>query len=159
MDKKTKIFFTLFFLLVIGAVFFSFYKYFIVRDYDVRLEADCDPAIESCFIYTCEPADDSECPENPEERVSYYKMIEKKASKIELCNPGEEGCEAGGCTRGDDCREIFCGEISSREEDGCMYPELYLELNPPLPVAETSDFMGIDTGVSSSASTVDAAVY
>lgn len=82
MDKKSKIFFAVFFSVIIIMIGVSFYKYFVLKDYYIQLEADCNPEQEECLSYVCDPADDSECPEVEADRVSHYKLIEKKASAI-----------------------------------------------------------------------------
>ncbi len=116
MDKKSKILIIIFFLLLIGTVSFTFYKYGIKKDYLIYGFSSCDPISESCFYYPCEEEDNS-C--NPEE-IEYYKKVEKKASKIELCDTNNEGCNPLNCElREKDCTEIFCSEDSLEEGEAC----------------------------------------
>jgi len=105
MDKKSKNFFLIFFTAVFIVTAISFYKFYLLKDYYLKLETVCDPTKEACFIYECDPAEDSQCPENPDERVSYYKLIEKKAYALPNCNPDDPNCPPPACRAGEDCRQ------------------------------------------------------
>ncbi|MDD4901486.1 MAG: hypothetical protein PHS62_05335 [Patescibacteria group bacterium] len=126
MDKKSKIFFSVFFIAVFIVTAASFCKFYIFKDYYITSEAACDPAAEQCFIYECDPADDNECPENPAERLSYYKLIEKKAKAMPVCNPNGENCPPLACRAGEDCREILCDEAARISGESCSEPAMYL---------------------------------
>jgi len=119
MDKNSKIFFIIFFSITIFAVSLSFYKYFIVKDYYITLEAECNPESEKCFVFKCDPAEDSECSENVEERTSYYKLIVKKASTISLCDSGDSECQEIVCKQDEECEEIFCDSADLGEDESC----------------------------------------
>lgn len=104
-DKKIKRFFQGFLILFFVIASFSFYKYFIAKDYYVRIEVPCDREKEICFIYDCEAQGD-ECIAG--EEVYYYKILKKKASKIPLCDPVDPYCSANDCVAGMDCTIIEC---------------------------------------------------
>lgn len=127
MDKKTKIFFVIFFTIILAVVLFSFYKFFILKNYYITSELECNPATESCFINTCDPAEDNTCVADKSKRVSYYKLIEKKAFKIPLCDPSAESCAPLSCEGDSDCKITLC----DKTKEDCMYPELYFQNNPP----------------------------
>lgn len=129
MDKKSKIFFAVFFALIFIAAGFSFYKFYVLKDYYVKIEADCDPATERCFVYECDEEADGECPADPKERVSYYKLIEKKAYAIPLCDPNSEDCPPLACEPEEDCAEIICDEAAEAEGEICNDPAEYLKNN------------------------------
>lgn len=118
MDKSRLFFGVVFFLFFVVAGI-SFVRYFILRDYLVQAEISCDPSAESCFVYTCDPIDDSECPEAEDERTSYYKLIQKKAFTLPDCEPGSEGCPELECVEGEDCQVILCDQ----ETEECSQPE------------------------------------
>jgi len=101
-------------------VSFTFYKYYILEDYYIIAETDCAPDSEKCFIHECDPALDSECPEAVADRVSYYKLIKKKAYNMPSCD-GSAGCESLSCGQGEDCAEIICDESTKNNEDVCNY--------------------------------------
>lgn len=122
-----KIFFSVFFLAVFIVVAASFYKFYVLKDYYVKLEAECDPAAEKCFVYECDPAVDAECPANAAERVSFYKFIEKKANLLPLCAPADANCPSMACQAGEDCREILCDETAKTEDESCNDPAEYLK--------------------------------
>jgi len=84
MDKNSKILFSCFFLLIAVITAVSLYKFFIFKDYYIEFEIACDPEIEECLVYECDPSEDEACPEDPEERIYYYNLMEKKAGDIPL---------------------------------------------------------------------------
>ena len=64
----------------------SFYRFFVLNDYLVNYEDDCDPYTESCFLY-CE---DEECSD-----PFYYSVIERHADEIyNLCGTDVTACDA-----------------------------------------------------------------
>ncbi len=128
--KKEKILIVSFFTILIAVVAITYIKYFILKDYYIQAEIDCDPKTESCFIYECDPADDEECPENPDERISYYALVMKKASQIPLCDPNDESCDALYCEEGMDCSIIYCNEETKEEGMECNDPAIYNKNNP-----------------------------
>lgn len=140
MDKKSspeanqplaeKIFFIIFFSIAFVVISIAFYKFYILKDYYIKSEADCDPEIEKCFVYECDPAVDTECPENADERLSYYKLIEKKASALPLCDSSSPDCPPIACQEGEDCKELLCDEAAKTQDEKCNDPEEYLKNNP-----------------------------
>ncbi len=132
MDKKSKIFFLVFFLLIAIVTVITYMKYFVAKDYYITAQADCDPATEVCFAHTCDPEIDGECPEDEADRVSYYKLVNKRANLIPLCDPNEEDCNALECLEGMDCQVTYCDEDNVPEGEECNDPEKYLEENPPV---------------------------
>ncbi len=115
-DKKTKIFFIVFFAAALIATGISFYKYFILKDYYIKTQVECDPKTESCFIYECDPEEDSECPEDQNERISYYKLVEKKAYAVPICDSVSPDCQPFACQEGEDCKEILCNDETAKTE-------------------------------------------
>lgn len=129
MDKKSKIFFSVFFSIAFIVTAISFFKFYILKDYYIKSETACDPATEKCFIYECDPAVDTGCSENAAERISYYKLIEKKASALPLCDPNDTGCPALTCQAGEDCKETLCDETTIVAGEQCSDPAEYLKNN------------------------------
>lgn len=140
MDKKNKIFFWIFFTLIAVVVTVTFSKYFILKDYYIQAQADCDPAVSACFVSTCDPTTDSTCSQDPAQQTSYYKLVTKKAYDIPLCDPNDEKCQALECLSGQDCKVEFCAEATKPEGEECNDPVKYNEDNPP--AADSSDFSG-----------------
>ena len=132
-SASSKIFFWVLGLLILGSVAVTFWRIVLNRDYIISAEQECDPATETCFIYTCDPEADSECPADEAERISYYKLIHKNAKNIPLCDtlsgecPTELNCEEGEA----DCEMILCDESTVAEGETCNDPEKYLKENPP----------------------------
>lgn len=143
MDKKSKIFFLVFLLLIIGSVALTYWRIMVKRDYIISAQTSCDPALESCFVYECDPEDpeDPECATLPEEeRISYYKLIDKNAKNIPLCDAEAESdsAEAGKCPKEltceegeEECETILCDDSNVPEGESCNDPEQYLKDNPP----------------------------
>ncbi|MDD5750164.1 MAG: hypothetical protein PHU56_00735 [Candidatus Pacebacteria bacterium] len=125
MARKSKIFFIVFFFLVLAGVGVSFCKYFVLKDYYIRAEVECDPRMENCFMAECDPLSDDECPESPDERISYYKIVEKKAYDIPLCDSDSPDCQPFTCGQSDNCREIFCDETARPEGASCSNPGMF----------------------------------
>jgi len=133
MDKKNKIFFAVFFTLIVAVVAITFTKYFVAKDYYIEAEADCDPYTEKCFIWECDPeaTDEAEkCTGDQENDISYYKIVQKKANLIPLCDPNDEDCDALSCSPGMDCEETLCDESAIEEGQQCNDPEKYTQENP-----------------------------
>jgi hypothetical protein len=124
-----------FFLVIITVVIITFFKYFIVKDYIIQAEADCDPMTEACFIYECVPGVDEDCaddPEDPEAKLSYYKIVEKKAYLIPDCDPNDENCDALNCQGIDEenCLETLCNDQTKDEGMECVDPADYSASHP-----------------------------
>ncbi len=93
MNKGNKILLAIIVLLIIYAIAAAYYRFFITRDYQVVAEISCEPETESCFSY-----------EDEETELYYYKLINKNAANVPVCNPGI-----------DECEELFCED----EEENC----------------------------------------
>lgn len=84
----------------------SYYRFMVAHDFLVLHDLECDPVLESCFIY-CE-AGGYDC-----EEPDYYYLVEREAAElIKLCGselkPSE--CDAAyECVLGEEfCETIFC---------------------------------------------------
>lgn len=134
MDKKSKILFIVFALLIAGSVAVSYYKFMVARDYIIHAEAECDPYTEACFVYVCDPApeaDGDDCTGDPEEDTWYYKRIERNAKNIPLCDPNGEDCDALTCPEGEaECSYILCDEETVGEGETCNDPAAYTLAHP-----------------------------
>lgn len=139
MERKSKIFFAVFFLLIIGAVGAAYYRIMIKRDYIIEAQTDCDPTAEKCFIWNCDPnaKDETEkCTGDPEKDTWYYKLSFRNAGRVGLCDPNkDEDCAPMACKTGEqECSEVFCDENTKKQyeqEADCNDPEEYLKNNPP----------------------------
>jgi hypothetical protein len=135
MNKKTKIFFLIFVLLIIGSVSFTFYKIIILKDYVVEAQIDCDPESEACFIWECDPSSGDEweaCTGDMEADIWYYKIARRNASRISDCDPEmDEECDQWTCEIGEaDCEETLCSQEDEEVGEACNDPEQYILDNP-----------------------------
>jgi len=137
MDKKSKIFFIIFGLLIIGSVAFTYYKIMIKKDYIIEAQTDCDPYVEQCFLWECDPESDVEgeaCTGDPENDSWYFQVARRNAANIPLCDPDkDENCDPWTC--GDqeaDCSTEFCTEdqLEAQYATACSDPVKYNEENP-----------------------------
>lgn len=128
MDKKNKILIWIFALLLLGSVTTAFLRYFIFLDYTIKAEIDCDPEVDSCYVYICNPKEE-ECTGDPEEDTWYYKVIYKKAFNFLQCDPNEdENCVIDCYLGEEDCEIELCDATDPVNGQECMTPEKYLEL-------------------------------
>ncbi len=113
-QTKNKIFWITLVVLILISIILTYIRIFIKKDYMIMSEVSCDSSVESCFVHTpeelCEESEDFSCVENTEE--VFYKIIYKKASNIEYCNPSD-------LEEGEECPELECVEGESEEE--CYY--------------------------------------
>lgn len=135
MDKKSKIFLAVFFLLILGSVGATYWRIFVKHDYIISAQTDCDPTIDKCFIWECDPASTAEgeaCTGDPEADTWYYQIVNRKAANIPLCDPNDENCQALVCDEGEkDCEVVFCDDTNKIEQKvECNDPVQYNIDNP-----------------------------
>lgn len=151
MDKKSKIFFVVLLILIGGSLLAVFYRYFVIRDYMITAQADCDPSTEACFVYVCDP-ESEECTGDPEEDTTYYSVIHRNAKYMPICDPSDEGCEAFVCPEGEpDCHVDFCDPETVSEGTVCNDPVTYTLSHPTEETENTIDDTG-DMGSAASES-------
>ncbi|TAK96862.1 hypothetical protein EPO05_00740 [Patescibacteria group bacterium] len=136
MDAKSKILLLVFVILIIGSVGFTYWRIMVQRDYAISAQTDCDPYVDKCFIWECDPNSTVEgeaCTGDPEADIWYYQVVNRKAANIPSCDPNkDEECQALVCPEGEvGCETIFCDE-TTKEDQGveCSDPVQYAEENP-----------------------------
>lgn len=121
LDTKTKIYYLVISSLILVAVAITFFKYFVFKDYVVVTQVECDPTLERCFVAACDPSQDETCSENPSEQTSYYKIIQKKASHMPMCDPADATCIVS-CSGDLSCKEILCDDLTTQDGESCSDP-------------------------------------
>lgn len=92
---------------ILGTLWYAFNRFYIERDYLISQEVSCDPGIENCFVWQCDPTTET-CSEKEEDNIAYYKIIEKRAFNIPECT-AEEQCEELHCEANEiDCVVTLC---------------------------------------------------
>ncbi|HOW60794.1 MAG TPA: hypothetical protein P5548_00230 [Candidatus Moranbacteria bacterium] len=135
MDKKSAIFLATFISLIIISVWVTFIRIYVQKDYIIQNQIDCDPTVDACFIWECDPESTEEgeaCTGDPEMDIWYYAVAQRKANMIPECDPDDENCLPFECLEGEeDCSVTFCDEIT-KEEQGveCNDPVQYNIDNP-----------------------------
>ncbi|MDD3487719.1 MAG: hypothetical protein PHF35_05120 [Candidatus Moranbacteria bacterium] len=140
-DRKSKVLFVFLGILIIGSIAGTYWKIVVKRDYMIQAQIDCDPAEEKCFVWECDPNSTEEgeaCTGDPESDIWYYKILNRNAKNIPLCDPDtDENCTAYECNPGEkDCSEEFCDEENVPDGESCNDPEQYLIENPQEECAE-----------------------
>jgi hypothetical protein len=134
--RAEKIFFIILGLLIFGSVTVTYYRIMIQKNYIIEAQADCDPYVQKCFVWQCDPASDvdgEKCTGDAEADIWYYELVERNASKIPLCDPNDENCKALECEDGElECQYIFCDDKTKlAQEVECSDPVEYAKNNPP----------------------------
>ncbi len=131
LSKRNIALLTLFALVVVISVGLSFLRFYVFRDYPIQSQIDCDPTTEVCYVYHCD-ATVEECTGDPVADTSYYKMIERNAKYIPLCNPANEECVPLECPDGEEgCLMTLC-DASAEDGSECSNPEEYNAMFPPI---------------------------
>jgi hypothetical protein len=136
-SREDKLLTRLFFVVFFGSIFFGFLRFVVFKNYYIEAQSDCDPTVEKCFVWQCDPESTVEgeaCTGDPESDASYYKIIKKKANTVPACDPNnDENCPQIICAPGEkNCTEIFCNEENKIDQEAeCNDPEQYLKDNPP----------------------------
>lgn len=120
MNREIKIFFIGIILLVFGVTIFTYYKYVLAKEYKVTAQVPCDPTIESCFVYECDP-ENEECSDEDDPEPFFYAILQRKARFIPLCNPSQESCEVAQCEEDEvECKRVLCDH---ENDEQCAIPE------------------------------------
>ncbi len=128
MDKKSRILFLVFFIVLAGSVLATYYKYIVIRDYIIEAQINCDQTMEACFISVCDPDNGEECAGNLQEDITYFKILHRNAKNIPICDPEAAGCLASSCqSMEEDCFVTLCD--SSVEDAVCSDPDIYLRMH------------------------------
>jgi hypothetical protein len=90
-------------------LFFSFYNIFIVNDYIVVKQADCDSSIDSCFVSDCE-SNDSSC-----DSETTYKKIEVQSKYA-----GSDYDSLECAQDNEKCRTITCSDDTLEVGEKCV---------------------------------------
>jgi len=113
-DRRSKILFAVLAIAIVGLAAASFVRFIVLRDYIIETQVDCDPSLEACFMWECDPESEEDgemCTGNPEEDTWYYKIIRKNAMNIPICNSAADECEPITCIKGElECEYILCEE-------------------------------------------------
>ena len=100
-------------LLVVG---YSFYGFYIQKDFNFIVEVSCDPSMKTCFERDC--SDPDMCPPNG---LSVFNRYTIKASDFAMCT--NEDCSRA-CEEGTiDCKPVGCSVYEGMGEV-CVSPEI-----------------------------------
>lgn len=123
-------------MLILGSVGFTYWKIMVKWDYVIENQVDCDPYVEKCFIWECDPQSIEEgekCTGNQDDDIWYYKIARRNAANISLCDSEkDENCDPFVCDPDEkDCNETLCDdETKVKQGVECNDPIKYAEENP-----------------------------
>ena len=101
-------------LCVLLAVSFSFFKYFLERDFLLFVKESCDPSKESCFVHECE-TDDVRCSQLSTGKF-FYKIVFKKDYKTSACVGSK--CSEVKCDKNEEfCFVYYCSDATLSKFD------------------------------------------
>lgn len=103
MDTKSKLLFSVFFIVIVLSTAASYLRFVVNKDYLMSVEVPCDPSVDSCYFY-----EDEETGE-----PILFKLIERPAHDLPNCDPSDTVCmESIYCTNSPEevCEVITCGE-------------------------------------------------
>ncbi len=116
---------------IILTVSASYYRYIVLHDYIIEAQVACDPTIESCFVWSCDPSMEGDCTGDPEADIWHYKYAYRNAKYIPECNVEE--CDSFTCPSGGEpgCSEVICNEATLQQygiEGLCVFRPNYDEI-------------------------------
>lgn len=124
--NTSRILTVVFVLLLVTSVGVAYYRYMVQENFLVKYQTPCDPVVESCFVYECDP-EAEECTGNPEEDTTYYSLMYRLAKNIPACDVNvERDCDSAYiCPIGEEkCEIVVCNDdMSLEEEAACTNPE------------------------------------
>ena len=104
----------------------AFYKFFVLRDYSIQTQVDCDPSVDSCFVLECTPDSDGvtgDCTGDPEQDTHYYKIMQKNVANVYDCTAGSDGCPTVTCDKNETgCGYTYC-EQDNTDGVTCSQPQ------------------------------------
>lgn len=125
MDLSGRLFLVFVSVAIVAVIGATGWKFVIARDYDVVVEAACDPTEQTCHYRECsEVSNVGDCPPN---ELEYYHVYVVKAHEFDTCADAScaAECEAGSIT----CTPIACGDY---EDDECSAEDLMVEETVPV---------------------------
>ncbi len=119
-DHKSKVFFLVFFLMIVLALSYGYYRFIFSRHYEVLLQVPCDPSTKTCFAVECDPTA-AECTGDPKQDTTYFVKVSKMAHDIAQCDPNDSDCQKSlMCqAREDQCTENYCETSELAEGERC----------------------------------------
>lgn len=130
MDKRSKYLFIAIGIVALISFVALYIRLYVRQDFNLYAYVDCDPSVESCFIYECDPAYDDWCveePQDPKENIWPYKFFFKSAKDTPKpedanCDPvNAQDCPPIECAAGDASCEITC-DPATDGPDACIGP-------------------------------------
>lgn len=136
MDQlKDKGFVIIMFVILFGSIGYAYWHFVIDRNYTLVYHADCDPTVEVCYVWECDPdaiEEEEKCTGDPEEDIWYYKHMERLAKNVPECTTDDEECDAFVCKKDEvECGEVICTEETAEiDEVTCSEPDAYNMAHP-----------------------------
>ena len=142
-----KILFWIMGILIVASVGATYWRIMVEKDYLIEAQADCDPYVEKCFVWKCDPnstVDGEACTGNPDDDTWYFQVVKRNAKNIPLCDPKDENCKALVCGENEpECGYEFCSQDNMEKQgaSACNDPAQYTIDNP-----EEADVCDVEDG-------------
>lgn len=136
MDQlKDKGFVVAMLVMLFGSIGYAYWHFVIDKNYTLVYHADCDPTMEVCYVWECDPEaidEEEKCTGDPDEDTWYYKHLERLAKNVPECKADDEDCDAFACEIGEEgCTEVMCTkELAEIDEVVCSEPDVYNAEHP-----------------------------
>ena len=136
MDQlKDKGFVIIMFIMLFGSIGYAYWHFVVDKNYILVHHADCDPTMEVCYVWECDPDaidEEEKCTGNPDEDIWYYRHMERVAKNVPECKADDEDCDAFACEIGEEgCTEVMCTEETAEiDEVTCSDPDTYNMAHP-----------------------------
>ncbi len=136
MDQlKDKGFVVAMLVMLFGSIGYAYWHFVIDKNYTLVYHADCDPTMEVCYVWECDPEaidEEEKCTGDPDEDIWYYKHLERLAKNVPECKSDDENCDAFVCEIGEEgCAEVMCTkELAEIDEVVCSDPNAYNIAHP-----------------------------
>ena len=90
-------------LVIIAIIGYRYNQYIVHKNFYIDVNTQCDPSVESCFAWDCDPEEDEECDNTPYKKVSILssdapKCLEEHSCENFTCDSNVELCEIVYCS-------------------------------------------------------------
>lgn len=151
MDRSSCTLFFIVSILILGSVAMTYDRFFRVRDYMVQVQVNCDPYEEACFAYICDSSVDEGCTSSSLKDAFYYKLINRVARNVPLCEADLATCATLPCAINEmECFYTLCNTEMVEDSEVCTDPNTYRQLYP-----EAEENVDTETGMMSDEITFD----
>lgn len=140
MNKLSRVLFFATLVMIVGSSAMAYFRFFVVHDYIVEAQVDCDPYTEVCFVHVCDPSAGEECTGDITEDTFYYKRIDRNVKNMSLCDPNDDTCTDMVCPPDEaECSYTDCDVTLIENGEVCSDPVVYMREHPIAAEGDATD--------------------